>query len=232
VKQGLLTADLQNLADGMDVIVRERDGALRAARALVQNPSALLDEAMAKAGQIPSATLGQRIGPVAVAAASLPAQWGPKSLERLAFQSGAWYAAGWSYDERNRVWVVRAIIRWDVSARMPNLPQPGAVAKTLWPARNVIGHPAAPSVAATSETEAQEMALVWARALADAATKSAAPAVATLISETRVGEMLAEILQRLEQILESQRQMYQEYLELKRKQVQLLELTSGARAAD
>jgi hypothetical protein len=232
VKQGLFTPELQMLADGMDVIVRERDGALRAVRTLLQSPAMLLDEARTKAGQIPSAALGQRIGPVVVAAASLPAQWGPKSLERLAFQSGAWYAAGWSYDERNRVWVVRAIIRWDVAARIPNLPQPGAVAKTLWSTRNVIGHPAAPSVAATSETEAQEMALVWARALADAATKSAAPAVATLISESRVGEMLAEILQRLEQILESQRQMYQEYLELKRRQVQLLERTSGARAAD
>ena len=232
VKQGLLTADLQNLADGMDVIVRERDGALRAARVLVQNPSALLDEARAKAGQIPSATLGQRIGSVAVAAAALPAQWGPKSLERLAFQTGAWYAAGWSYDERNRQWVVRAIIRWDVAARMSHLPLPGNIARQIWSTRNIIGHPAAPSVAATTEEEARFMAEQWARALADAATKSASPAVASLISESKVGEMLAEVLQRLEQILESQRQMYQEYLELKRRQVQLLERTSGARAAD
>jgi len=153
-------------------------------------------------------------------------------LEKLAFQSGAWYATGWGIDERTRTPIVRAIIRWDISARMPNLPTPGTVARSLWLTRNVIGHPAAPSVAATSEAEAQEMAIQWARALADAVAKSAAPTVATLISETRVGEMLAEILQRLEQILESQRQMYQEYLELKRRQVQLLERASGARAAD
>jgi hypothetical protein len=232
VKQGLFTHELQVLADGMDVIVRERDGALRAVRALIQNPSSLLDEAKTKAGQIPSATLGQRIGSVAVAATALPAQWGPKSLERLAFQTGAWYAVGWSYDERNRQWVVRAIIRWDVAARMSHLPLPGNIARQIWSTRNIIGHPAAPSVAAISEEEAESMATQWARALADAVTKSAAPTVATLISETRVGEMLAEILQRLEQILESQRQMYQEYLELKRRQVQLLERTSGARAAD
>jgi hypothetical protein len=232
VKQGLLSADLQNLADGMDVIVRERDGALRAVRALVQSPDALLEEARAKAGQIPSTTLGQRIGPVVVAGAALPAQWGPKSLERLAFQTGAWYATGWSYDERNRTWVVRAIIRWDVAARMSHLPLPGAVARTLWSTRNIIGHPAAPSVAATTETEAQEMAVAWARAIADAATKAASPAVTTLISESRVGEMLAEILHRLERILETQQQMYSEYLELKRRQVQLLERASGARAAD
>ena len=232
VKQGLFTPELQTLADGMDVIVRERDGALRAVRTLLQSPAMLLDEARTKAGQIPSAALGQRIGPVVVAAASLPAQWGPKSLERLAFQSGAWYAAGWSYDERNRVWVVRAIIRWDVAARMPNLPQPGAVAKTLWPARNVIGHPAAPSVAATSEDEAREMALAWARALADAATRGAAPATTRFIPESDVGTLFVEVLQRLEQILEEQRRMYQEYLDLKRRQVQLLERAGGARVAD
>jgi hypothetical protein len=232
VKQNLLTAELQNLADGMDVIVRERDGALRAARALVQNPSALLDEARAKAGQIPSATLGQRIGPVVVAAASLPAQWGPKSLERLAFQSGAWYAVGWGVDERTRTPIARAIIRWDINARMPYLPLPGAVARQLWPTRNIIGHPSAPSVAATSEEEAQEMALQWARALADAATRSAAPAVTRFIPESDVAEILVEVLQRLEQILEAQRQMYSEYLDLKRQQVELLRRASGARAAD
>jgi hypothetical protein len=232
VKQGVLTADLQNLADGMDVIVRERDGALRAARALVQNPSALLDEARAKAGQIPSASLGQRIGPAVVAATALPAQWGPKSLERLAFQTGAWYAIGWSYDERNRQWVVRAIIRWDVQARMPQLPLPGAIARQIWSTRNIIGHPAAPSVAAVTETEAQEMAIAWARALADAATKSAAPRVTTLISESAVGEILVEVLQRLEQVLEEQKKMYSEYLDLKRQQVELLRRTTGARAAD
>jgi hypothetical protein len=232
VKQGLFTSELQTLADGMDVIVRERDGALRAVRTLLQSPAMLLDEARTKAGQIPSASLGQRIGSTVVAAAALPAQWGPKALERMAFQIGAWYAIGWSFDERSRQWVVRAIIRWDVGARIPNLPLPGVVARRLWTARNIIGHPAAPSVAATSETEAQEMALAWARALADAVTKSAAPAVATLISESRVGEALVEVLQRLEQILEEQRRLYNEYLDLKRRQVQLLERAGGARAAD
>ena len=231
VRQGLFTQELQALADGLDVIVRERDGALRAVRALVQNPSALLDEARAKAGQIPSATLGQRIGPVAVAAHQLPAGWGPKALEKMVFAVGAWYAVGWGVDEKTKTPIVRAIIRWDVNAKMPSLPLPGAVAKQLWPTRNVIGHPAAPSVAATSEQEAQEMALTWARALASAATASASPNVTTFIAETRVGEILAEILQRLEQILESQNRMYQEYLELKRRQVELLQ-RGERRAAD
>jgi hypothetical protein len=232
VRQGLFTPELQSLADGLDVIVRERDGALRAVRELTRNPAALLEGAREKAGQIPAAQLGQRIGCVAVAAAPLPAQWGPKSLERLAFQSGSWYATGWSYDERSHQWIARAIIRWDIQARMPHLPLPGSIAKSIWSARNIIGHPAAPSIAAVGEDEAREMAVQWARAIADAATKSAAPKVTTLISESAVGEVLVEVLQRLEQILEEQRKMYSEYLDLKRRQVELLQRAGGARAAD
>jgi hypothetical protein len=232
VRQGLFSAELQTLSDGFDVLVRERDGALRTLRALVQSPETVLSSARERANQIPVARLGQRIGPVAVAADQLPAGWGPKALEKMAFAVGAWYATGWGVDEKTKTPIARAIIRWDVQARMSHLSLPGVVARQIWSTRNIIGHPAAPSIAATSETEAQEMALTWARVLADVATKSAAPAVATLISESRVGEMLAEILQRLEQILESQRQMYQEYLDLKRRQVQLLERAGGARAAD
>jgi hypothetical protein len=232
VRQGLFNAELQRLADGIDVLVRERDGALRILRALLQNPEGVLADARARADQIPSAALGQRIGSVVVAAGQLPAHWGPKALEKLAFQTGAWYAVGWGVDERTKTPVVRAIIRWDINARMPHLPLPGIVARQIWSTRNIIGHPAAPSVAATSEDEAKEMALAWARALADAATKSAAPKVTTLISESAVGEVLVEVLQRLEQILEEQRKMYSEYLELKRQQVELLRRASGARAAD
>jgi sugar-specific transcriptional regulator TrmB len=105
------------------------------------------------------------------------------------------------------------------------------VARNLWSTRNIIGHPSAPSGAAVSEDEAREMALAWARALADAATRSASPSVTTFISESRVGEILVEILQRIEQVLEAQRQMYQEYLELKRRQVELLQ-RGERRAAD
>jgi len=231
VRQGVFSAELQTLSDGLDVLVREKDGALRAIRMLVQNPETALSEARTKAGQIPVAQLGQRIGPVAVAAHQLPVGWGPKALEKMAFAVGAWYAVGWGVDEKTKTPIVRAIIRWDINAKMPSLPLPGAVAKNLWSTRNVIGHPAAPSVTATSETEAQEMVLQWARALASAATASASPNVTTFIAETRVGEILAEVLQRLEQILESQNRMYQEYLELKRRQVELLS-RGERRAAD
>ncbi|MEM1928994.1 MAG: hypothetical protein QXH81_03405 [Thermofilaceae archaeon] len=227
VRRGLLTQELQELADGLDVLVREKDGALRVARDLLSMPAAILEQARVRAREIPMARLGQKIGPVAVAAGTLPEQWGPKALEKMAFASGSWYAAGVSYVSRQNQWVVRCIQRWDIAARMPQLPTPGAVAKELWPTRNIIGHPSAPSVAATSEEEARAMAEQWARALADRATFAASPRVTTLISETSVGEMLAEILQRLEQIITQQTEMYKEYLELKRRQVELLERTSG-----
>jgi hypothetical protein len=54
--------------------------------------------------------------------------------------------------------------------------------------------------------------------------------VATLISESRVGEALIEVLQRLEQILEEQRRLYSEYLDLKRQQVDLLKQIREPRA--
>jgi hypothetical protein len=232
VRRGLFNTELQTLSDGLDVLVREKDGALNTLRSLLANPADTLARAKARANEIPAAQFGQRIGPVAVASSPLPAQWGPKALEKMCFSTGAWYGVGYGYDERNRTWIVRAIIRWDVVAKYSNLPQPGHVARSIWSTRNIIGHPSAPSVAATSESEAQEMAAQWARALSEAATKSAAPATVSLISESKVGEVLVEIMQRLEQILEEQRRMYAEYLDLKKRQVQLLERASGARAAD
>jgi hypothetical protein len=231
VRQNLFNAELQRISDGLDVLVRERDGALRAIRALMQNPGALLEEARERANQIPTAQLFRRVGPVAVAQGPLPAGWGPKALEKLAFAVGAWYAVGWGVDDRTKTPIARAIIRWDVSARIPGLPMPGSVARALWPTRNVIGHPAAPSIAGSSEAEVQEMALTLAQALADAAVKSAAPSAVRFIPESDVGMMFVEVLQRLEQLLQEQQKMYQEYLELKRRQVELLQ-RGERRAAD
>jgi hypothetical protein len=232
ITRQMWSRELQEIADGFDVLVRERDGALNTARALLANPIEVINNARTRAAQIPAAQLETRIGPVAVATGELPVGWGPKALEKLAFNAGAWYAVGVGVDERSKQPLVRAIIRWDVAARMPNLPMPGAVARQLWSTRNIIGHPAAPSIAAVTLEEAREMARTLARALAETATKSAAPATVSLISESKVGEVLVEILQGLEQILDSQNKMYQEYLELKRQQIELLRRAGGTRAAD
>jgi hypothetical protein len=239
VKQGLLTRELQEIADGLDVLVRERDGALKTVRALLQNPQQVLEEARQRSNQIPTAQLDRVVGGVvAVAAGILPEQWGPKALEKVAFAQNTWYAVGVSRDPRTGQYVVRAILRWDVQARYSNLPTPGAVARRLWATRNIIGHPAAPSVAATSEEEAREMTLTWARAIADEVSRFGTPQTLRFINEYEVGRILAEVLLRLEQVLERQTQMverqekmYAEYLELKRRQVELLE-RGERRAAD
>ncbi|MDW8004944.1 MAG: hypothetical protein RMI04_09060 [Thermofilaceae archaeon] len=215
IRRGVFSQDIQALSDGLDVLVREKDGALTTLRRLVSEPTAVINEARARVAAIPSATLSAKVGVVAVANA-LPEGWGPKALERLAFAQGAWYAVGHEFVTRNNQWIVRAIQRWDIAAKMSHLVTPGAVARELWPTRNVIGHPAAPSVAATTEGEAREMALQWARAISEKATAAASPVTAAFISESNVGIILAEILQRMEK-------MYEEYLELKRKQVELLE---------
>jgi hypothetical protein len=75
VRQNLYSAELQRLADGLDVMVRERDGALRALRALLQSPESVLSEARARADQIPAAQQGQRVGPAVVAEGQLPPTW-------------------------------------------------------------------------------------------------------------------------------------------------------------
>jgi hypothetical protein len=225
-----LSPELIAYSDGMDVLVRE--SAQNTVKALITDPVNTLERARERANQIPTARLARRVGPVAVSDEQLPPQWGPKSLERMAFASGSWYAVGWGIDERTKQVLVRGIARWDVVAKMPYLPLPGDVAKSLWPFRNVIGHPAAPSIAAATVDEARQMVDQLAQAIAQAATKSAAPQVATLISESRVGEVLVEILQRIEQLQQQQLEMYREYLDLKKRQVQLLERTGGARATD
>jgi Na+/phosphate symporter len=74
------------------------------------------------------------------------------------------------------------------------------------------------------------MAMQWARALADASRQLAHPSISTLVNVEKVGDVLVEVLQRLDQLLESQQQMYAEYLELKKRQVQLLERTTSQHA--
>lgn len=166
LRRGLYNQELQAIADGLDVMVREKDGALNTLRRLLKEPEAVIREAKERAAAIPVARLKEKVGRVAVSEA-LPENWGAKALEKLAFREGAWYAVGPEYVTRDKQWVVRAIARWDVLAKNPNLPLPGTVMKALWPGKTIIGHPAAPVVAAADEREAREMATQLARAIAE-----------------------------------------------------------------
>jgi len=99
--------------------------------------------------------------------------------------------------------------------------------------RQVVGHSGAKSVALLSEQEVQNIP-TWARQLDEALSQRIyTPKVTTFIPDSMVARALSQdfgaILQRLTEILETQRRMYQEYLELKRRQVQLLEQTGDSR---
>jgi len=222
VRRNLLTQELREIADGLDVMVREDTH--RTLLGLIDNPELTFEVALRRSQQIPIAPLRRVTGVVAIATEAIQ-QWGPKSLERLAFSQGTWYAVGPEFVPRFNTWVVRAIARWDILAQK-SIPLPGEVAKELWPTRNIIGHPAAPSIASTSREEAEKMSEELARVLNERATGAITPKQVRLINTNIVGEMFAEILVSLQRILEEQKKMYQEYLELKRKQVELLEQAS------
>lgn len=94
--------------------------------------------------------------------------------------------------------------------------------------RTVVGHPGARSIAVTSESEAFSLAREIARELARRISSAMyTPKTTHLISDTLVAQTLHEdfkvLLQKLSEILEQQQKMYEEYLELKRRQVELLE---------
>lgn len=210
--------DIRLYADGLDVMVRQN--ANMVLQNLIADSERTLEEAKTRGAEIPTAPLEQTIGLVVVARGQLPAQWGPKSLEKLAFQENTDFATGYQFDERNNIWIVRAIVRWDRALNYQFTPRD--IAAKLWPTRSIIGHPAAPTVAANSEAEAAEMAAQWAKAISDE--------VGVTITRMDPQTVMAQVLLSLHQILQRQEQQYKEYLELKKRQVELLERGSGSAA--
>ena len=222
IRRGLLDEEVRMISDGLDYMIRRPHGAMKVAKSLVENPEGTLREAMEHAGAIPMAPLLRVEGCVAIAS-EVPSNWGPKALERLAFSEGTIYAVGPEYSERLGQWVVRAIARWDEVARSPHLPLPGEVAKELFPTRGIIGHPSAPSIAAVSREEAEEMSRRLASALNEARYGALTPRTQRFLNESSVGRVLVEILDEM-------RRMYREYLRLKEEQVRLLRRMEEARA--
>lgn len=221
IQRGLWSPELQRIADGMDVLVRrDTNGTLQA---LIRDPGDVEQKAREVSDQIPTAPLEKVQGCVAIARGLLPEQWSLKALERLAFREGTIYAVGYTYVHRFNVYTVRAIARWDEIARNPSLPLPGNIAKELFPTRNIIGHPSAPSISASSEEEAREMATKLANALNEARFGALTPRTQRFINETEIGRVLVEILDEM-------RKMYREYLELKKQQVSLLKELREERA--
>ncbi len=234
------------IADGLDVIIREISGSSDPAEYgnLVENlatiPDVVFAQARAKADLIPTPSNYEVISPtVVLVTQALHPAWGPKSLERAALRTGTLYAIGYSPNPRDGTFAVRAITYWVAMAKNPSNATPIGMTKAFqdWLARQgrrAFGPPAAPVVAGyTSEAAA----LAAARDLANAlASERYEPTTVHLVNDRAVAQALASdfsaILNKLNEILEKQTKMYEEYLELKKKQVQLLESRSHSDSDD
>jgi hypothetical protein len=161
----------------------------------------------------------------------IPAQqvagWSWKVMEQVALQHRVDYviAIAESYDRQTNAYVPTVLtIKYWLSQR-PS-PRP-----TLAPVlgRTTIGHDDAFSIRALDASDARSLAERIFNEL-----ELLSPRTTHLINETRVAEAVradfATILSKLAQILESQNRMYQEYLELKRQQVELLKQLQDRRA--
>jgi len=154
----------------------------------------------------------------------LPAQqisaWSWKTMEQVALQYQADYvvAIAESFDRQTNNYVPTVmVIKYWLSQRPSPRPQLQPIL-----GRTTVGHDDAFSVRALDKSDALQLAQRIFEEL-----ELISPRTARLINEQRVAEAVRAdyntILQRLTQVLELQSKMYQEYLELKKRQVELLE---------
>jgi len=146
--------------------------------------------------------------------------WSWKTMEQLALMNNADYVVAIAevFDRQTNTNVPAVmVVKYWLSNR--SSPRP-----TLQPVlgRTTIGHDDAFSVRALDIVDARQLAERIFNEL-----ESLTPKTVHLINEANVAEAVRydfnSIIQRLTQVLELQQKMYQEYLELKKKQVELLE---------
>jgi hypothetical protein len=154
-------------------------------------------------------------------------QWSWKTMEQVALNNNADYVVAISevFDRQTNTNVPAVlVIKYWLSSRPSPRPQ---LAPVL--GRTTIGHDDAFSIRALDASDARSLAESVFNEL-----ELLSPRVTHLISESRVAESIRydfnTILQRLTQILEAQQKMYAEYLELKKRQVELLERLRTPRA--
>jgi hypothetical protein len=154
----------------------------------------------------------------------LPAQqisaWSWKTMEQIALNYSVDYvvAIAQSFDRQTNTYVPTVmVVKYWLSQRPSPRPQLQPIL-----GRTTLGHDDAFSVRALDLNDARQLAERLFNEL-----ELLTPRTVHLVNESRVAEAIRQdfsvIMQRLTQILELQNKMYQEYLELKRRQVQLLE---------
>jgi hypothetical protein len=228
--------ELLPLANRLDVLVRQD------AEATLRNLVTAIDPIeyiRSSNAQYPPESLARQVqvirrglNTVLVDLTQLPPQqvsaWSWKVMEQVALQYNADYVVAVSQAldrQTNTVVLVVQVIRYWLSSRPSPRPQ---VSQPLY-GRTTIGHDDAFSVRALDASDARALSQRIFEEL-----ELLTPRTVHLVNESRVAEALRHdfnvILQRLTQIAERieraisiQAEMYKEYLELKRRQVQLLE---------
>jgi len=218
------------LGNGIDVIIREissKDDPAHydaLARALAINRDIVFSEAREKANNIPSVSRYELIRPAVVALEELSPGWGPKSLERLALRTDVPYAFGVSRDPRTNTYVIRAITLWTKLSQYRPIGE--ILAKHIQDlGLTFYGPPAAIVIREFNTLEEAQRRMF---ALVEQLSQDVyVPRTVNLINEREVARALSNdfnaILSKLTEILETQKKMYEEYLALKRRQVELLE---------
>jgi ElaB/YqjD/DUF883 family membrane-anchored ribosome-binding protein len=227
--------ELLPLANALDIIVRQ--DAEKAVKELTAtaDPIAYI---RSHSGQYPPEVLARQVNvikrglnTVLVDLTTIPAQqisaWSWKTMEQVALAHRVDYvvAIAESYDRQTNSYVPTVLtIKYWLSSR----PSPR---QTLAPVlgRTTIGHDDAFSVRALDRNDAVQLANRMFEEL-----ELLTPRTTHLINEVRVAEAVRAdfntIMTKLAQILETQTKMYQEYLELKRQQVELLRQLQDRRA--
>ena len=227
--------ELLPLANRLDVIVRQDAEATVKALVSAVDP---LEYIRGSNAQYPPETLARQVSAVKrglntvlVELTTVPAQqisaWSWKTMEQIALQYHADYvvAIAESFDRQTNSYVPTVMV---IKYWLSNKPSPRP---TLAPVlgRTTIGHDDAFSIRAMDKNDATQLASRLFDEL-----ELLTPRTTHLINESRVAEAVRAdfntIIVRLTQILEQQSRMYQEYLELKRQQVELLKQLQDRRA--
>jgi hypothetical protein len=221
--------ELLPLANRLDVLVRQ--DAETTLRNLVDSPNPI-DYLRGVAVEYPPEQLSHQVtivrrglNTVLIDLTQLPTQqisgWSWKVMEQIAMlYHNADYvvAVSLAFDRQTNSHVPTVmVIKYWLSSRPSPRPQLQPIL-----GRTTVGHDDAFSIRAMDINDARQLAERIFNEL-----ELLTPKTVTLINEQRVAEAIRAdfntILQKLTQLLEQQQQMYREYLELKRRQVQLLE---------
>jgi hypothetical protein len=227
----VVNAELLPLANKLDMLVRQDADVALKNLITASNPVEYLrsvnvqypPEALAKQVSI----VRRGLNTVLIDMTTVPAQqisaWSWKTMEQVAITNRADYvvAVAEAFDRQVNTYVpVVQVIKYWLSDRPSPRPQLQPIL-----GRTTVGHDDAFSVRALDKNDALQLAQKMFEEL-----EVLTPRVTHLISDQFLASSIKSdynaILQKLSQILELQTKMYSEYLELKKKQVELLERTA------